>query len=457
MKRRAAFGDEQPYIPMGIFKLRIPFVHFGWEWPEALQGLFLIAVPMGSIAAHQEMLGIPFELVILMVTLNSLLYNLHVCLGDPVSAGWITPAIPLILAWGAQFAAGPERIQATIALGLLMAAIFFFMGITGLAKKVVNFVPNSIRTGIILGAGISATMSVMTPGTGRMVGKEISIAVGAIVAYLTMFSVHVLNKKKTNKFIATIANYGMLPGIIVACIIAYAIGEVPPMTMENGIIDFGRYGEIISGYTIFGVGFPPVATFVKAIPMAIAAYIIAFGDFVFAEVVTKEADIVRQDESIDYNGNRSNIICAMRNFILGLIAPYGAVLSGPLWGATHVSIVERYKQGPKAMYSIYGGMFALNTFLCLGTVFMPIVSIFRPCLPIGLSLTMLVQAFACFYIAMEMVKTKEDRSVAGLTAVILASRGAAWGLCAGVLLFLVIGTFKASNAPKVDVPTAAEQ
>ncbi|HHV71086.1 MAG TPA: hypothetical protein GXX38_00565, partial [Clostridia bacterium] len=55
-------GKEQPYIPLGIFKLRIPFIHFRWEWPEAIQGIFLVSVPMGAIAVHQEMLGVPFEL-----------------------------------------------------------------------------------------------------------------------------------------------------------------------------------------------------------------------------------------------------------------------------------------------------------------------------------------------------------------------------------------------------------
>ena len=149
-------GQEQPHIKMGIFKLRIPFVHFKPEIPELLQGFLLIAIPMSSITAHQEMLGIPFELAIIMVTLNSLLYNVHVCLGDPVSAGWITPAIPLIGAWGvANFAAGPERIHATIALGLLMALIFFVLGITGLGKKVVRIIPSPLRIGIVLGAGVS--------------------------------------------------------------------------------------------------------------------------------------------------------------------------------------------------------------------------------------------------------------------------------------------------------------
>ncbi|MCQ4808294.1 hypothetical protein NE626_16155, partial [Intestinimonas massiliensis] len=76
------------------------------------------------------------------------------------------------------------------------------------------------------------------------------------------------------------------------------------------------------------------------------------------------------DEVIAYDGNRSNIICGIRNLILSLIAPYGAVLSGPLWGAAHVSILERYKHGRKDMDSIFGGLFSLNTALMLGTIWM---------------------------------------------------------------------------------------
>ncbi|HHV72796.1 MAG TPA: hypothetical protein GXX38_09350 [Clostridia bacterium] len=438
---RREYGQEQPYIPLGIFKLRLPGIHFGLEVPELIQGLFLIATPMSSFAAHQEMLGIPFELCILMITLNSLLYELHVCLGDPVSAGWITPAIPLILAWGKQFQPGVERIQATICLGYFMGFVFLFMGITGLAKKVVNIIPNSLRTGIIFGAGVASTISVFGAG-GRMEGVELPILLGIAVCILTMYSVHCLSRVNKNKFIKLLVNFGMLPGMVVAFITAYATGIVPFPGIQMGIIPFHRWPELLQNYTIFGVGFPPGYIWIKAIPMVITAYIIAFGDFVFAEVVTKEADIVREDEVIDYNGNRSNIISGMRNIILATVAPYGSVLSGPLWGATHVSIVERYKQGPEAMNTIYGGLFSLNIALMCGTIFWPLISLFRPCLPIGLSLTMMVQAYACFYISMEMVNTKEDRGVAGLTGLILATKGAAWGLAAGIILYFLVGRQK---------------
>ena len=446
-------GHEQPYIPFGPFKVRVPFYHFRWEWPEAIQGFLLIAIPMSSITAHQEMLGIPFELAIIMVTINSLLYNLHVCFGDPVSAGWITPAIPLIGAWGvANFAAGTERIHATIALGLLMALIFLVLGISGLGKKITSMVPNSLRIGIILGAGISSVISVV--GT-RMKGIEIAVLGGMAISFITMFAPFFLQRVNKNKVFKIIAKYGMLPGMVGACLIAYLVREVPLPTMDLSFVNFSRFPEIIENYTIFGLGFPPLATFVKAIPMAITCYIISFGDFVFAETVTNDADAVRKDEVIAYDGNRSNIICGARNLILSLISPYGAVLSGPLWGATHVSILERYKHGRKAMDSVFGGLFSLNTALMLGTVWLGVVSIFKPCLQVGMSITMMVQAWACFYIAIEMCKTRLEMSISGITAIFLAVKGATWGLAVGIGLCIIMGALKSGKPPAVAVTAAS--
>ena len=431
-------GKEQPYIPLGIFKLRIPFIHFRWEWPEAIQGIFLVSVPMGAIAVHQEMLGVPFELATLMVALNGLLYILHPMFGDPVFPGWITPAIPLVTAWGATYPAGPARIQAIIALQLIMAVIFLFMGITGLAKKIMSYVPVSMQSGIILGAGISAMISVVDPKTGRMVGKEVSIIIGTLICYLIMNSWKFFVAKDKNAFLKALSKYGMLPGMIVAFIIGIIVKEVPVPQIQSGFIPFYRFGELISGYTIFAVGMPPVSTWLDAIPTAIAAYIIAFGDFVLAEVVTKDAENYRDDEIIDFNGNRSNIISGVRNLILGLVSPY-APLSGPLWSGGTIAIAERYKQGRKGMDSIFGGDASYILAMWVGSLFMPILTLFQPILPLGLSLTLTVQGFACMYIAMEMVQSKEERGVAGVMGLVLASRGATWGLAAGIILHLIVG------------------
>jgi len=39
MSIKREFGKEQPFIPAGPFKIRIPFVHYKFEWPDYIQGL----------------------------------------------------------------------------------------------------------------------------------------------------------------------------------------------------------------------------------------------------------------------------------------------------------------------------------------------------------------------------------------------------------------------------------
>lgn len=443
MAMKREHGKEHPYINLGVFKLRLPFVHTKWEWPEAIQGLILVAVAMGAIPLVQEVLGCSFEVALTMMVLNGVLYVLHPFFGDPVFPGWITPAIPLVMGYTAGFAQGIDRIHAIIALQLSMAIIFTFMGVTGLAKKLVGRVPVSLRAGIILGAGIAAVTSVIKPG-GRMEGKEVTILLGTVICYLILFSHRFAVTKNKSKFLQALAKYGMVPGFVVAAIIGPIFKEIPFPTIEWGFTPL-KFGEVISGYTVFGApGFPPVEYFIKAIPLVIAAYIIAFGDFVLAEVVTKDAEATRGDEHIDFNPNRSNIISGIRNLIMGLFAPY-APLNGPLWAGGTIAVAERYKHGRKDMDSVFGGLSSYTAAMALAAFFTPIVTLVKPVLPAGLALTLIVQGFACAYIALDMVKSKEERGVAGIMAIFLAFRGSAWGLAVGIILHLLIGVNKSQS------------
>ena len=430
------YGTEQPYIPLGIFKLRLPFIHYKWEWPEAIQGAILVAVALGSIPIHQELLGVPFEVALVMVALNGLLYMMHPTFGDPVFPGWITPAIPLVLAWGKGFTAGPDRIHAIIALQLSMAILFLFLGITGLGKKLISYVPMSMRAGIIMGAGVAAVWGVINPA-GRMKGQEVTIMVGAFICWLVLFSWNFAQKKANNGFLQMLSKYGMLPGLIVAAIVGPLIGEIPFPKIQMGVIDISLWPKLMN-YTVFGVGIPPVKYWIDALPLVFAAYIIAFGDFVLAEVVTKDADVVRQDEVIEFNPTRSNLISGIRNLIMGVFAPYGP-LCGPLWAGGTIAIAERYKHGRAAMDSIYGGCGSFIIAMFVASLFLPVISLVRPVLPAALSLTLLVQGYACFYIAMNMCRSNQERGIAGTMAIFLAAKSAAWGLGIGIMLVLIIG------------------
>ncbi len=454
-------GAEHPYVPMGLFKFRLPFVHFRLEIPEIIQGFFLVAIAIGAVPVLQATIGVPFELAAAMVALNGLMYILHPMFGDPVFPGWITPAIPLILGWATTFpldvAAGEyTRIHAIIALQLLMVVIFIGMGATGLAKKVVTAIPLSMRAGILMGAGLAAITSIIKPG-GRMDAKGIVIPVlvGTLVCYIIMFSFKFMKAKDESPALGQLAKYGMLPGMIVAALLQLVLPETITLggiTLTNAVTSFNYTGEIftpiwklsevISGYSMFGApGFPPASMFIKALPLAAVCYIIAFGDFVLAEVVTKDADEVRPDEVIDFNPSRSNVIAGIRNLVLALIAPYGT-MNGPLWAGGTIAVAERYKHGRKEMDTVFGGLFSFTAAMAVAGLIYPVIQTLSPFANIGLSLTYTVQGFACMYIAMEMVKTKEERGVCGVMAMFLAFRGAygsLWALALGTIMHLIIG------------------
>ena len=135
VSRYRKYGEEQPYWKAGIFKIRLPFVHYKWSVPEMVQAVFMCATCLGAIPVLQEVLGVSYGVALSMVIINGFFYNLHVLLGDPVVPGWITPAIPIITAFLTDgYEMGPERTQALIAMQLILGLIFLVFGIAKLRK-----------------------------------------------------------------------------------------------------------------------------------------------------------------------------------------------------------------------------------------------------------------------------------------------------------------------------------
>ncbi len=444
MSKHRQYGEEHPYTPAGIFKIRLPFIHYKWEWSEALQAILMCATCLGAIPILTETLQIPFEIAWGMVIINGLLYSLHSVLGDPVVPGWITPAIPLTLAYLTTFPVGVERIQALIALQLLVGLIFVIMGISGGASKLINIVPNAIKSGILLGAGIAAVIGEFKVG-GRFGLYPIAVTVGILLAYYVLFSESFKRLRKKNKYINMLGKYGMLPAIVIAIIVGPIAKELPIPTIEFGtIIHIPNFKAIIKTVTPFGIGFPRLELFLKGIPMALMAYIIAFGDFVTGEALINEADEARKDEIIDFNSNRSNLISGLRNIIMAFIAPY-VPLCGPLWAAVTAAVSQRYQEGREAMDSIFGGVGTYRFVTFIGVALIPIVSLVQPVLPVALSLTLLVQGYVCTRLAMELCTTNSERGIAGVMAAVLATRGAAWGLAVGIIIYVIIVDRKESD------------
>ncbi|WP_397451087.1 hypothetical protein [Pseudomonas sp. NA-150] len=438
-------GRESPYIPVGPFKVRLPFIHYNFELPDYLQGLLMCAVDLAAIPLMTELLGMPFEVALAVVMLNGLLYLTHHLLGDPTVPGWITPAVPLLMAYCAHFPMGPERVHALIAFQMMLGVFSIALGATGMAKKVVAYVPSAIKSGIIVGAGLSAVSAVFQVG-----GKfdvfpwTISIAIG--VAFYLIFSQHFQQLKQRNRLWWNFAKLGILPIILLAVVIAPLFSEAPWPTIQWG---FSKpdFAGLWNNYTVFGLGMPPLSMFISALPTMLAVYIIVFGDVLSAKVLLDEAQQIRTDENVDYNPDRAHLIFGARNAFMSVFGP-DVAMCGPKWAAMLVVIIERFKGGPKAMKSIIGGVGSFRWGTNTGLLLLPVVTLVQPILGVALALTLLIQGYVSVRLGILEARSQRDLGIAGVIGAVLAVKGASWAFAIGVVLCLLIygkNFFKGEN------------
>lgn len=437
MWKNRKMGQESPYIPMGPFKLRLPFIHYKLEWPDYFQGLLMCAVDLSAIPLMTELLGMPFEAALAVVILNGLFYLTHHLLGDPVIPGWITPAIPLLIAYCSQFPEGTERVHALVSFEMGLGILAVFLGLTGLAKRVVYMVPSSIKSGIIMGAGFAAVISVFEKG-GKFDSFPITISICVGLAFYLIFSKHFEGLRTKNPFWTFISNLGVLPIILLAVIVAPLAGEAPWPTIEWGLIN-PDFHTLFMEYTPIGLGFPPLSMFLSALPMVFATYIVLFGDVLKTKVLLEEAVEKRPDEKVDYNENRAHLIFGARNALMGMIGP-DVSMCGPIWGAMQVVLTERFKAGKKAMHSIFGGAGSFRLGTNTGLFILPIVSMVKPILGVALALTVLIQGYVSVRIGAMEARSHRDLGIAGVTGAVLATKGASWAFAVGIVLcFLIYG------------------
>lgn len=428
-------GKEAPYYALGPFKIRLPFLHYRFELPDYLQGLLMCAVDLAAIPLMVELLGMPFEAAIAIVMINGFLYLLHHILGDPVVPGWITPAIPLVMAYVQTYDMGVDRVHALISFQMMLGLLSLVLGRTHLASKVVHMIPAAIKSGIILGAGIAAIAIVFKEG-GRFDQYPITISVAVGIAFYLIFSRHFSQLHQRGKLWATIGKLGIFPIIVLAIIIAPLAHEAPWPDISWGFTK-PDFVLMFSEYTIFGVGIPPFMMFLTALPTVLAAYIVLFGDILQSKAILAEADAIRADEKIDYDPNRAHLIFGGRNFLMSIFGP-DIVMCGPLWAAMHVVVVERYKQGKEAMNSIFGGSGSFRWGTNTGLLLLPIVSLVKPILGIALALTLLIQGFVSVRIGIMEARSQRDLGIAGVIAAVLVIKGAAWAFAVGVILTALI-------------------
>ena len=442
-------GHEVRYFPLGPFKVRLPILHYRFEVVDFILGCFLCVCCLAGITLNQAANPdyVTYQMAWNLVKFNGILYLLQITLGDVVVPGWVTPSIALTTAYLAQFSAGVERMQALCAVEILVAVFYVFMGSTGLAAKLVGVVPNCVKAGILLGAAISSCWGELKDG-GRFNTYTISMAVCCLLAMFCLYSNTFQAWRKKNKFFDFIGKFGMVPAIIICIFVAPLCGEAAwpdfsSITLSN-LVTLPDMKLLISTMSPFGIGFPTASMFIKAIPQALVIYMIGFGDFVTCQSLTAEAveerakDGPEAMEYINFDANRCNLICGIRNLILALICP-NICMAGPLGAPLEIAILNRYKEGKKAMESVISGMGSFRIGTAFGVAFSPIVVGLYPVLPPAAGLCMFIQAYAMMEVAFKQTKArKTDICIMGVMAVFLAQRGALWAIPAGLLMYFII-------------------
>jgi hypothetical protein len=282
---------------------------------------------------------------------------------------------------------------------------------------------------------------------GRIPKTPIAIGLGSLICFYMLFSVSFSKLKEKNRVAGLLGKYGMVPAMVLAIVIGMLVHEYPVPEIKLGIT-VPAFKEMWN-YLPFTVGFPGLDLFVKAVPTAIIAYIIAFGDVIVGTVLVNSASKEnRPDEIVDADVDRIHLVTGLRNVLHAFLAPYPG-LAGPIWTAVTATVADRYRQGRQAMDSLFSGSgtFWIAGFLAL--FILPLVSFFKPFLPIGLSLTMVVTGYLCIITAFKQIKDAAQLGVAGTMAVVLAMHGAAWGLGTGIVLhiFLERKLFQFSDKP----------
>lgn len=454
--KKRGYGEEQPGIKFGPFKIRIPLIHHEWQWTECAAAMFLGVACLGAGVtttmttfglnepANIAALGLTengaFLMALTFGVLNAVCYYLPSLLGDPVVPGWITPALPLTLKFLEQwslpdYATGNvDRIKAMIALQMLVALCFLIMGATGIGRKLVECVPMSIKAGIVLGAGITAGINVFQA---RMPAAPWTVAIACLLSYLFLFNPSFERKARTSNFWRLVRNQGVVPAQLFAIILApILLREIPMPQIQWGLTPLS-FGFVMEHFTIFGIGFPEMSFFLAAIPSALTTYIIAFSDFVLAKEVVAEATAARPDEIVIFDAGRSNLVSFLRNAIMSVFAPW-VPMCGPLWASGLLTITERYKRGYKTMRTYWGGVCTFRASTVIAVMILPLVTLIKPAFAIFFGITMAVQCFACGNIGMRMATTANERGIACVIAAALTFFTPAQALLVGIIVWAVV-------------------
>ena len=442
-------GDIQPGIHWGPFTIRIPFVHLRFSLPDMLQGCAVAgATGLALVPYFVALLGLSFEEAVVMAMIHSLFISFSWMLfGDPYAPGWLTPAIPFVVAFitaPAYYGDHLAQFQAMTALSLNFAAILIFLGITGLGSKLIQCVPNVFKGGIILGAAIAAFMRVSKDGDVANVFQSAPIAgtLGVAICLLFAFSKPLQAIAVGNKWLAKVLGFGLLPGFILAGIVGYFSGEFD-YNIRWEILDVGAAtASLWAKASPFMIGWPPVETFIAAFPLALITYILFFGDLVTGNEMIEQSQQQRSDEKLDINSSRAHLATGIRNALMAVTAPFFST-QGVLWTGIQVVLLKRWTTGKSSLNSLYD---SIGSFYLFGIPFLfivlPLVTLLEPLLPVALAVTLILTAFACATLALAIVDDPTERGAMVITAMAFSLFEPWAGLLVGLITIAGLCGFK---------------
>ena len=432
-------------IKWGPFTLRIPFIHMILLTGEFLQGLVISGATALAGAPVAMAFGLNFEEALAVCFIASILITSGpIIFGEPLAPGWVTPALPLVIAFfmSKGYFDGTYRIETfhyLAAMCIDFTAIILLLGITGLGKVIIEKIPNALKSGIILGAALAAFYQIFFSDYDRYIGNApISKISALIICTITTFSEPFKRLAQKNKVLSIIGSLGLLPGFIVAALTGYITGELS-WNIEWGLA-VPAVADVYTQTSPLVIGFPPLETYLEVLPFVVIGYLLLFGDFVTGIEVIKEGQKQRPDEIINIDINRSHNSVGIRNLLGSIINPFFPT-QGALWTGVHVVVVERWKQGKDAMGSLFDG---IGSYYLMGIPFLffvvPFIDMMEPLMIVALGVTLILTGLACAYIAMSLVNKNSEMAIALVTAVLIAFGGEyMWlGIVIGLILSYVL-------------------
>jgi len=453
-------GEVQPGFKWGPFTMRIPLIHLRFSLADMLQGLAVAgATGMALVPYFMALLGLSFEEAVTMAMFHSLLISFSwMFFGDPYAPGWLTPAIPFVVAFitaPAYLGDHTSQFQAMTALSLNFAFILIFLGVTGLGAKLINIVPNVFKGGIILGAAVAAFLRVTKDGDAANVFQSAPIAgtLGVVVCLVFAFSKPLHAVALDKRWLAKLLGFGLLPGFIVAGTVGYFTGEFE-YNIRWEILDVvASTTSLWDKASPFAIGWPSLATFLASFPLALITYILFFGDVVTGNEMIEEAQKARSDEKLELDGSRAHMATGIRNILMAIVAPFFAT-QGVLWTGIQVVLLKRWTQGRDKLDSIFD---SIGSFYAFGLPFLfillPLVTLLKPLLPVALAVTLVLTAFACATLALSLVKDATERGAMVITAMAFSVFEPWIGLLVGVITIVGlcgVNVFKPQKAEQVD-------